>query len=95
MRSWRHAPFCMPKREPNWRHQASRRAPSGDTHAGMSLFSTPGKRTERPPPSASPQREKAISSVEKLSKEHGANYGVSDIMRIALSRLYENESTQF
>ena len=60
----------------------------------MSLFSTPGKRTERLPTlRVTPSEKKAISwLVEKLSKEHGANYGVSDVMRIALNRLYEAES---
>lgn len=71
----------------------ARRVPSGGTHAGMSLFSTPGKRTERLPTlRVTPSEKKAISwLVEKLSKEHGTSYGVSDVMRIALNRLYETE----
>jgi len=59
----------------------------------MSLFSTPGKRTERLPTlRVTPSEKQAIAwLVERLSKEHGTSYGVSDVMRIALNRLYESE----
>ena len=62
----------------------------------MSLFSTPGKRTERLPTlRVTPSEKQAIAwLVERLSKEHGTSYGVSDIMRIALNKLYESEQTK-
>lgn len=61
----------------------------------MSLFSTLGKRTERLSTiRVAPSEKQAISwLVETLSKEHGTSYGVSDVVRIALSRLYEVERT--
>lgn len=70
--------------------------PKDGTEARMSLFSTPGKRTERLPTlRVTPTEKQAIAwLIERLSKEHGTSYGVSDVMRIALSKLYENEQVK-
>ena len=86
-------PICMPFASQNCAasHRVTR---ATEWYSGrMSLFSTPGKRTERLPTlRVTPSERQAIAwLVEKLSREHGTSYGVSDIMRIALSRLYETE----